>query len=114
MIQDTVDTIIDSVNLDDCWQIDRDANGTIQVDPIAFPNGMRALVDYVHSHGLKFGLYSDAGYKTCAGRPGSLGYERKDATTYALWGVDFLKYDNCNTDGTKPEIRYPIMRDALN
>ncbi|CAF2108218.1 unnamed protein product [Rotaria magnacalcarata] len=123
MIQDTVDTIIDSglaaagyeyIDLDDCWQIDRDANGTIQVDPIAFPNGMRALVDYVHSHGLKFGLYSDAGYKTCAGRPGSLGYERKDAATYALWGVDFLKYDNCNTDGTKPEIRYPIMRDALN
>lgn len=56
----------------------------------------------------------DAGYKTCAGRPGSLGYEVKDASTYAKWGVDFLKYDNCNTDGTKPEVRYPLMRDALN
>jgi len=83
---------------------------------------------------LKFGLYSgssfislsdkrksqlqnafvDAGYKTCGGRPGSLGYEKKDAQTYAEWGVDYLKYDNCNTDGTKPEVRYPVMRDALN
>lgn len=75
---------------------------------------MKALADYVHSKGLKFGLYSDAGYRTCAGRPGSLGYEKIDAATYAEWGVDYLKYDNCNTDGTKPEVRYPVMRDALN
>lgn len=57
---------------------------------------------------------SDAGYKTCAGRPGSLGYETIDANTYAAWHVDYLKYDNCNNDGTIPEVRYPIMRDALN
>ncbi|CAF1193285.1 unnamed protein product [Didymodactylos carnosus] len=122
-IQQTVDTIIatglaalgyEYINLDDCWQVGRDANGTILVDPVAFPSGMRALVDYVHSRKLKFGLYSDAGYKTCAGRPGSLGHETKDADTYASWGVDYLKYDNCNTDGTKPEVRYPVMRDALN
>ena len=56
----------------------------------------------------------DAGYKTCGGRPGSLGYEKKDAETYASWGIDFLKYDNCYSDGSKPEVRYPIMRDALN
>jgi hypothetical protein len=56
----------------------------------------------------------DAGFKTCAGRPASLGYEKKDANTYALWTVDYLKYDNCNTDGTIPEVRYPPMRDALN
>lgn len=56
----------------------------------------------------------DAGYKTCAGRPGSLGYEIKDALKYAEWKVDYVKYDNCNTDGTKPEVRYPVMRDALN
>jgi len=56
----------------------------------------------------------DAGNKTCAGRPGSLGYETKDADTYASWGVDYLKYDNCYDDGTKPEVRYPPMRDALN
>jgi alpha-galactosidase len=56
----------------------------------------------------------DAGYQTCAGRPGSLGYEVNDANTYAAWKVDYLKYDNCNNDGSKPEVRYPIMRDALN
>jgi hypothetical protein len=56
----------------------------------------------------------DAGFKTCGGRPGSLGYEAKDAKTYASWNVDYLKYDNCNTDGSIPEVRYPVMRDALN
>jgi len=102
------------VNLDDCWQVSRHADGTIQEDPAKFPGGMKALADYMHSKGLKFGLYSDAGLKTCAGRPGSLGYETIDAKTYASWGVDYLKYDNCNDNGTKPEVRYPIMRDALN
>ncbi|CAF0933034.1 unnamed protein product [Didymodactylos carnosus] len=102
------------INLDDCWQISRDADGIIQPDPQAFPSGIAALADYVHSKKLKFGLYSDAGYKTCGGRPGSLGFEIKDANTYASWQVDYLKYDNCNTDQTIPEKRYPVMRDALN
>lgn len=102
------------VNMDDCWQVSRDAQGFIRADPQAFPNGVPAIVDYVHSKKLKFGLYSDAGFKTCDGRPGSLGYEKKDATTYALWNVDYLKYDNCYDDGTIPEKRYPVMRDALN
>jgi len=102
------------VNLDDCWQNSRDTQGNILVDPKYFPSGIKALVDYAHSKGLKFGLYSDAGYKTCAGRPGSLGYEKQDAKSYASWGVDFLKYDNCNTDGSSPKVRYPPMRDALN
>jgi len=101
------------VNVDDCWAWSRNATGYIQADPQTFPSGMKALADYVHSKGLKFGLYSDAGYKTCAGRPGSLGFESKDAESYASWGVDYLKYDNCNTDGTSPEVRYPVMRDAL-
>jgi len=57
---------------------------------------------------------TDAGFKTCAGRPGSLHYETKDANTYASWNVDYLKYDNCNSDGTNPQVRYPPMRDALN
>jgi len=74
---------------------------------------MAALASYVHSKGLLFGLYSDAGNKTCAGRPGSLGYETIDANTYAAWKVDYLKYDNCNAN-TPPEVRYPVMRDALN
>ncbi len=58
--------------------------------------------------------FLDAGFKTCDGRPASLHYEIKDANTYAAWKVDYLKYDNCNDDGTKPEVRYPPMRDALN
>ncbi|CAF3158558.1 unnamed protein product [Rotaria sp. Silwood2] len=102
------------VNLDDCWQLTRDSQGIIHPDPQAFPSGISALADYVHSRKLKFGLYSDAGFKTCAKRPGSLGYEKIDAKTYASWNVDYLKYDNCNTDGTIPEVRYPVMRDALN
>jgi alpha-galactosidase len=59
-------------------------------------------------------LYLDAGFKTCGNRPGSLGYETKDANTYASWNIDYLKYDECNTDGSIPEVRYPVMRDALN
>ena len=102
------------VNLDDCWQTSRDDQGRIVADPVAFPSGIKALADYIHSLGLKFGLYSDAGLLTCAGRPGSLGHEDIDAQTYADWGVDYLKYDNCHTDGTSPKVRYPPMRDALN
>jgi alpha-galactosidase len=56
----------------------------------------------------------DAGFRTCGGRPASLGFEKLDATTYASWSVDYLKYDNCNPDSTAPEVRYPVMRDALN
>ena len=122
LIRDTIDAIVNTglaaagykyVNLDDCWQSSRDSNGKIVVDKNNFPNGIKPLVDYAHSKGLLFGLYSDAGYKTCAGRPGSLGYEEIDAKTYAEWEVDYLKYDNCNTDGSAPEVRYPVMRDAL-
>jgi alpha-galactosidase len=79
------------INLDDCWQITRNETGYIVEDPHAFPSGMASLVEYVHDLGLKFGLYSDAGLRTCAIRPGSLGYETKDATLYAEWGVDYLK-----------------------
>lgn len=74
---------------------------------------MKALADYVHSKGLKFGLYSDVGYKTCAGRPGGFGYEAIDAKTYADWGVDYLKYDFCNYNGTGPKDIYPVMSAAL-
>src|SRR5215467_9331903 len=79
--------------IDDCWQVSRDADGKIVADAQRFPNGMKAVGDYVHSLGLKFGIYSDAGYKTCAGRPGSLGHEYQDAVRYAFWGVDYLKED---------------------
>jgi alpha-galactosidase len=101
------------VVIDDCWQVSRDANGTIVPDPQRFKGGMKALADYVHSKGLKFGVYSDAGARTCEGRPGSNGYEVEDARQYAAWGVDYLKYDWCNTDGVDPKVAYPTMRDAL-
>jgi len=101
------------VNIDDCWQISRDKNGNILADSVNFPSGMKALADYVHSKGLKFGLYSCAGSLTCAGRPGSRGYEYQDARTYASWGVDFLKYDFCNVDAQNAEGAYKIIRDAL-
>ncbi len=82
-------------------------------DATKFPSGIKALADYVHSKGLKFGIYSDAGAKTCAGRPGSQGHEYQDARTYASWGVDYLKYDWCNT-GTRNAIEaYTTMRNAL-
>jgi alpha-galactosidase len=101
------------VVIDDCWQVERDANGNIVADPKRFSSGMKALADYVHSKGLKFGLYSDAGAKTCAGRPGSRGYEYQDARQYAAWGVDYLKYDWCNTGTENAEAAYKTMRDAL-
>ena len=87
------------VVVDDCWQGERDAAGRIAPDQERFPSGMKALADYVHSRGLEFGLYSDAGKFTCATRPGSKGHEAIDAKTYAEWGVDYLKYDWCHTEG---------------
>ena len=102
------------VNLDDCWQLTRDTTGRIIADPTTFPSGIGALANYMHQRGLKLGVYSDAGNYTCQGRPGSLGFEVIDANTYASWNVDYLKYDNCFNDDISPEIRYPIMADALN
>jgi alpha-galactosidase len=99
--------------IDDCWQVSRDSSGFIVEDPQRFPSGMKALADYVHSLGLKFGLCSCAGTKTCAGRTGSLGYELQDAQKFADWGVDYLKYDWCNTNGVDPKVAYPAMRTAL-
>jgi alpha-galactosidase len=84
------------INIDDCWQTTRDANGVIVADPAKFPHGIKALADYIHADGLKLGIYSDHGTLTCQGRPGSNGYEYLDALTYASWGVDYLKYDNCD------------------
>ena len=101
------------LNIDDCWQGARDAHGFIQPDPVRFPSGMRALANYVHDRGLKFGLYSDAGAMTCAKRPGSHGFEEKDARQYASWTVDYLKYDWCSTEGLRAEDAYGAMRDAL-
>jgi alpha-galactosidase len=103
------------VNIDDCWQKSRDQAGRIVEDPVSFPNGIKALSDFIHNEGLLFGLYSSAGTLTCQGRPGGLDHEAMDAQSYASWDVDYLKYDNCYNEGESgKDIRYPAMRDALN
>jgi alpha-galactosidase len=124
LIQATADALISTglakagykyLNLDDCWEAStRDSNSRLWGHPDTFPSGMKALGEYIHEKDLMYGIYSDAGYQTCAGNPGSLGYETVDAATFAEWGIDYLKYDNCFHDDTPPEIRYPPMRDALN
>ncbi|KDP20924.1 hypothetical protein JCGZ_21395 [Jatropha curcas] len=103
------------VNIDDCWaEESRDRNGNLRAKSSTFPSGIKALADYVHARGLKLGIYSDAGYSTCSKKmPGSLGHEQQDASTFAQWGVDFLKYDNCYHDGSKPQERYSRMSYAL-
>jgi alpha-galactosidase len=122
LIRETADAIVASgmkaagyeyVVIDDCWHGERDSLGFIRPDPTRFPSGMKALGDYIHSKSLKFGIYSDVGAKTCGGRPGSRGYEYQDAKTYASWGVDYLKYDWCNSEGLNPIGAYTTMRDAL-
>jgi alpha-galactosidase len=122
LIRETADAIVTSgmkaagyqyVIIDDCWHGERDGQGFIQPDRKRFLSGMKALGDYIHAKGLKFGIYSDVGAKTCGGRPGSRGHEYQDAKTYASWGVDYLKYDWCNSQGLSPLGAYTTMRDAL-
>lgn len=101
------------VNIDDCWQVNRDANGAIVPDPDRFPNGIKPLGDYVHSQGLKLGIYTDAGHMTCQRRPGSFGHEEQDIKTYSAWGIDYVKIDWCYAEGLDPEVQYPKFRDAI-
>ncbi|MFD1537646.1 RICIN domain-containing protein [Nonomuraea guangzhouensis] len=124
LIRQTADVMVSSgmaaagytyVNIDDCWSTkNRNSNGDLVPDPQKFPNGIKALADYVHSKGLKLGIYSSAGTTTCAGYPASLGNERRDAALWASWGIDYLKYDNCGDhQGRNGQQRYTAMRDAL-
>ncbi len=100
--------------IDDCWsQKERDANGDLVADPAKFPSGMKALGDFLHARGFKFGMYGCAGSKTCGGYPGSMGHEYQDARRFASWGVDFLKYDWCNTGTRDAREAYTTMRDAI-
>lgn len=108
------------VNLDDCWaNWQRDASGKLQPNPERFPGGIKALAAYIHSKGLKFGVYSSAGSWTCEpkqknrGFPGGLGHEKQDAATIASWDVDYLKYDNCNNEKVDARQRYAAMGQAL-
>ncbi|CAI0416436.1 unnamed protein product [Linum tenue] len=124
MIKATADGLVSSglaklgyvyVNIDDCWaEKTRDCKGNLRPKKSTFPSGIKAVADYVHSKGLKLGIYSDAGYYTCSKtQPGSLGYEEQDAQTFASWDIDYLKYDNCFNDGSRPTVRYPVMTRAL-
>ncbi|MBI5425826.1 MAG: glycoside hydrolase family 27 protein [Opitutae bacterium] len=100
--------------IDDTWSLkQRDANGNLVPDPVKFPSGMKALGDYLHARGFKFGIYSDAGPVTCAGYPGSWGHEFQDARLFASWGVDYLKYDWCNHGTADPKDAYMRIRDGL-
>ena len=123
-IRDTADLFVSQglkaagyqyVNVDDCWAAqDRDTNGRLTANPTRFPSGIKALADYVHARGLKLGIYTSAGTQTCAKTmPGGLDHEDVDAQTFADWGVDYLKYDNCNNQGRPALERYTKMRDAL-
>ena len=105
-------------SIDDGWALaERAADGTIQVDTARFPDGIAAVADYVHGLGLKLGIYSSRGALTCAKLAGSAGHEQQDAESYAAWGVDYLKYDNCpwddGADAATIQNQYQTMRDAL-
>ena len=122
LIRETADAMVSTgmkaagyqyVNIDDCWQVSRDAQGNIVADPTRFPSGIKALADYVHSKGLKLGVYTDAGRLTCQKRPGSYEHEVQDAKAYASWGVDYVKVDWCHAEGLDPEVQYAKFRDAL-
>lgn len=105
----------DHLMIDDGWQGGRDNKNNIIPDPKKFPSGIKALADYVHSRGIKLGIYSDAAQLTCAGYTASLGFEDRDAKTFASWGIDYLKYDYCHapSDSNTAKIRYKKMGDAL-
>jgi alpha-galactosidase len=123
LIRQTVDIIVANgmkdagyqyVVIDDCWEaMERDKAGNLVADPNKFPSGMKALGDYIHLKGMKFGIHNCAGTKTCAGYPGGRGHEFQDALTYASWGVDFLKYDWCEHGTANSVETYKTMRDAI-
>ena len=124
MIKETADSMVENgllecgyeyLVIDDCWSLrERDKNGRLVADPEKFPHGMKAVAEYVHQKGLKFGMYSCAGNLTCAGYPGSFEHEFIDAATFAEWGVDFLKYDYCYHSNIIPgEYLYRRMGLAL-
>jgi alpha-galactosidase len=124
LVKDIADVMVSSgmkdagysyIVLDDGWMaMERDkTTGNLVPDPKKFPGGMKSLIDYVHSKGLKFGLYNCAGTKTCAGYPGTRGYEYQDARFYASLGIDYLKFDWCYTDGINAKEAYATMSKAL-
>lgn len=124
LIRETADAMVEGgyvdagykyIFIDDLWQGGRDVHNNMIPDPKKFPNGIKVLADYVHSKGMKLGIYSDAAQLTCGGWTASLGFEEQDARTFASWGIDYLKYDYCNApiDSATARQRYRTMADAL-
>ena len=124
LIRETADAMVEGgfrdagykyIFIDDLWQGGRDRHNNMIPDPVKFPNGIKALADYVHSKGLKLGIYSDAAPLTCGGWTASLGFEEQDARTFASWDIDYLKYDYCNApeDSATARHRYRTMANAL-
>ncbi|CAL4917321.1 unnamed protein product [Urochloa decumbens] len=124
LIKQTADALVNTgmaklgyeyVNIDDCWaESDRDSQGNFVANRQTFPSGIKALADYVHAKGLKLGIYSDAGSRTCSQKmPGSLDHEEQDVKTFSSWGIDYLKYDNCNDAGRSVMERYTKMSNAM-
>ena len=124
LIREMADAMVESgladagyryIFIDDLWQGGRDRFNNIIPDPEKFPQGIKALADYVHAKGLKLGIYSDAAPLTCGGCTASYGFEAQDARTFASWGIDYLKYDYCNapTDSSTARQRYHTMAEAL-
>ena len=123
LIMETADLLVSNgmkdagyiyVVIDDGWEAkQRDADGNLIPDPVRFPSGMKALGDYLHARGFKFGIHNCAGFKTCSGYPGTRGHEFQDARTYASWGVDYLKYDWCDTTNINAKEAYSTMSKAL-
>ncbi len=123
LIMETAETMVKNgmrdagytyIVLDDCWALkERDADGNLVPDPAKFPSGLKALGDFLHARGFKFGIYGCAGAKTCGGYPGSMGHEYQDARRFASWGVDYLKYDWCSSGTRDAREAYTTMRDAL-
>ncbi|KAJ6646534.1 Alpha-N-acetylgalactosaminidase [Pseudolycoriella hygida] len=124
LVKRTVDALVrdgfkdagyEYVIIDDCWpEMKRSGEGLLIPDKIRFPNGMKALGDYIHSNGLKFGIYQDYGTKTCAGYPGIIGYEELDANLFASWGVDYVKLDGCYADPKTMDEGYVAFGQLLN
>ena len=115
MASELKDAGYEYIVIDDCWsEKQRDSNGKLVPDHWKFPEGIKPVADYVHSKGLKFGMYSCAGTHTCGGHPGSFEHEFDDAETFAEWGVDYLRYDYCyKPDYIPGEILYKRMSTAL-
>ena len=122
LVRETADAMVSSgmrdagyryLVIDDCWQVARDGTGGLVADSTRFPEGIKPLADYVHARGLKFGIYTDAGRRTCQGRPGTYGHEEQDAHTFAAWGVDYVKEDWCYAEGLDAPTQYAKFRDAL-